>query len=135
MLSSEILEEQFGPTRLVILKQNSKQRIIETLAKDTKQVLELSVVTFDQENIHTFQEIHKKVIAGTSIGKAYKQAGVSFTRKVNSTVRTILPAVLEAEFNQKGLTTIVEVDIYVGKQKIHYCHILEIYSPDVAWPK
>jgi hypothetical protein len=133
MLSSEILEKQFGPTRLVILKQNSRQRVVETVVVDTEQVLELSVVTFDTQNVHTFPEIHKEIMAGTSMGKAYKKAGVSFNRVVKSIVHSPLPAVLESEFDQKGLGTIIEVDILVGKQKAHYCHILEIYSSAVKW--
>ncbi len=133
MLSSEILEKQFGPTRLLILKQNSKLRIIETLSEDSEQVLELSLVTFDQKNTHAFPGIHKKIVAGSSMGKAYKQAGVTFIRKIQSIVHTTLPPILESEFSQKGIATIVELDVFIGKQKLHYCHILEIYSPVVVW--
>lgn len=135
MLSSEILEEQFGPTRLLVLKQNSQQRIIETLTLDTDQVLELSLVTFDPQNVNAFPKIHKKIMSGISMGKAYKQAGISFKRVANSVVHTTLPTELQSEFDQKGLGTIVDVDIFVGEQNVHYCHILEIYSPAVSWPK
>lgn len=135
MLSSEILEEQFGPTRLVVLKQNKKLRIIETVTKDSEQILELSMVTFDKQNIHTFPEVHKEILAGQSMGMAYKNAGIRFIREITSTIHAQLPLELESEFNQKGLATIVEVDIFVGEQKAHYCHILEIYSPAVTWPE
>jgi len=133
MLSSEILENQFGPTRLVVLKQNSTHRIIETVASDNKQVLELSIVTFDKENVDIFPDVHAEIIAGASIGKAFKKASVRFIRKINSTTHIPLPAILSSEFNQKGLATIVDVDIFVGEQKAHYCHILEVYSPAVSW--
>jgi len=135
MLSSEILENQFGPTHLVVLKQNSTHRIIETVASDSEQVLELSIVTFDKENVDIFPDVHVEIMAGASMGKAFKKAGIRFIRKINSTSHTRLPVILSSEFNQKGLATIVDVDIFVGEQKAHYCHILEIYSPAVTWPE
>jgi hypothetical protein len=134
MLSSDILEEQFGPTRLVILKQDSQHRIIKTVSIASGEVLELSLVTFDSNSAAIFPDIHQKVLLGYSMGKAYREAHISFIRDVQSITHNPLPPKLKSHFDQSGSATIVDVDIYVGKEKTHYCHILELYSSIVSWP-
>jgi hypothetical protein len=134
MLSSDILEEQFGPTRLVILKQDSQHRIIKTVSIASGEVLELSLVTFDSNSAAIFPEIHQKVLLGYSMGKAYREAHIPFIRDVRSITHNPLPPRLASYFDQSGSATIVDVDIYVGKAKTHYCHILEIYNATVTWP-
>lgn len=135
MLSSDILEQQFGKTYLVILHQDSSKRIIETLASSDQSVLELSIVTFASPTPKQFTSVHQAVIDGTSMGKAFKNAGIRFERTVNSIRHATLPPDLVQEFNHDGTATIIDVDIFVGDSKQHYCHILEIYSPKVIWPE
>lgn len=134
MLSSDILEQQFGATKVVIIKQTSGYRIIKTVANTNGQTLELSLVTFTR-NTARFPDIHKKIIKGSSIGKAFKQAGVSFVRTVHSITHAPLQPTLQSSFNDTRLATIVDVDIYVGDDMVHYCHIIEIYSSEVDWPQ
>jgi hypothetical protein len=133
MLSSEILEKQFGPTKLVIAKQNDAYRIIKTIAIRTGDVLELSFVTFDQKNISAFSHIHQQILDGESMGKAFKQAEVTFTRIENSVSRNVAPPAVASVFNADGQATIVDVAIYVGDEQTHNADIIEIYSPKVTW--
>ncbi len=135
MLSSDILEQQFGETQLMILHQNQSKRIIETIASSDKSVLELSIVTFNTASLTYFADVHQTVVGGVSMGKAFKNAGIQFERKVNSIVHSALPPDLAKEFNHDGVATIIDVDIFAGDSKQHYCHILEIYSPKVIWPE
>ncbi|MDB5167060.1 MAG: hypothetical protein JWN26_205 [Candidatus Saccharibacteria bacterium] len=135
MLSSDILEQQFGPTKLVIVFQDFKHRIIQTITKQNHKVLELSLVTFDQSNVNTFAVIHQKILGGDSMGKTFKDADVNFVRDIHFINHEIIPSNIQATFDQVGQATIIDVDILVGPNLIHYCHITEIYSPSVVWPK
>ncbi len=134
MLSSDILEQQFGPTQLVVVMHSSLYRIIQTIAVNNDEVLELSLVTFDPEGIRLFPHIHKTIENGESMGKAYRNANVAFTRTVRSVNSGSLPKSLQAHFTSTGLATIVEVDVFIGEDKTYYCHVLELYSPAVDWP-
>jgi hypothetical protein len=134
MLSSNVLERQFGETRVVIMKQNTDYRIIKTIAVSSNEILELSLVTFDQNTV-PFPDIHQQIIDGASIGKAFEHAGVPFIRTTHSVIREHIPKQLQLYPTDKMPATIVDVDIYVGDEAIHYCHILEIYSPIVNWPQ
>lgn len=133
-LSSDILQQQFGETQLIILNQNTQYRVIETITTADKTVLELSLVTFDQANVHVFSDIHQAILAGESIGATYKKAGILFKRNVTAINHTLLPAIFAAYFNTQEAATVIEVGILVGPEQIHYCSILEIYSPAVRWP-
>jgi hypothetical protein len=134
MLSSDILEQQFGHTHIIVIQQNDQFRIIQTIAANSGEVLEVSLVRFDQSNINSFPDVHRQIIAGSSMGKAYKKASVPFVRNVISTTKSHLPPGLQSHFGVSGPATIIEVDIYVGTDKTHYCNILEVYSPKVTWP-
>lgn len=133
--SSDILKQQFGSTRLIVLDQNSEYRIIKTIASDDNSVLELSLVTFDQPNVNTFPDVHQTILAGESIGTAYQNAGILFKRNVTVIQHVTLPSSIASYFKSHEKATVVEVDIRVGPQQIHYCSILEIYSPAVRWPE
>jgi len=135
MLSSDILEQQFGPTELVIVSQNKKHRIIRTIATQSHAVLELSIVTFDTINTTLFPEIHKQILQGSSMGKAFKDAGIKFVRDVHFVTRSVIPANIQTIFASQDSATIIDVDILIGPDKTHYCHITEIYNPIVSWPK
>jgi hypothetical protein len=134
MLSSDILEKQFGQTKLTIVRQNDKHRIIKTVAVRNRQTLELSLVTFDAVGITLFPEIHNTILSGRSMGKAFRDANISFIRDTHSVTKVVLPTNLDSYFLGAGHATIVDVDIVVGNHNTHYCHIIEIYSPLVTWP-
>lgn len=134
MLSSDILEQQFGPTKVIIIKQNSYIRVINTVVADRGQVLELSMVRFDASGANKYSHIHANIVAGESIGKAFRAAGVEFIRKTQYQTTSSLPDKIQKQFGVKGMPTIVGVSIFVGKPQIHYCDIFEIYSPLVKWP-
>ena len=133
MLSSDILEQQFGPTELVIVSQNKKHRTIQTIATQSRAVLELSIVTFDTMNITLFPEIHEQILQGSSMGKAFRDAAIEFVRDVHFVTRNVIPAKIQTMFSSQDAATIIDVDILVGPNKSHYCHITEIYNPIVAW--
>jgi len=134
MLSSDILEQQFGPTELVIVSQNKKHRTIQTIATQSRAVLELSIVTFDTMNITLFPEIHEQILQGSSMGKAFRDAAIEFVRDVHFVTRSVIPANIQTIFTNQNAATIIDVDILIGPDKIHYCHITEIYNPIVVWP-
>jgi hypothetical protein len=136
MLSSDILEHQFGATHLELLYQSPSQktRIIQTVASLTGQIVELSLVRFDPEGAASFPEIHKKVSDGESMGKSFKQAAVPFRRNPHSTIQSQLPASFNERFGSNRLATVVELEIFVGEQKSHYADVLETYNPLVQWP-
>lgn len=135
ILSSDILAQQFGATRLVILRQNDNYRIIQTIASDSNVVLELSLVTFNQVNVQAFPTVHQAIIEGESIGVAYQKEGILFKRHTAAINHILLPAKLAKYFSTKEPATVIEVDILVGPRQTHYCSILEIYSPAVQWPE
>ncbi len=134
-LSSDILKQQFGSTKLIILDQNSEYRIIKTIASADNSVLELSLVSFDQPNVNAFPDVHQTILAGESIGTAYQNAGILFKRNVTAIQHVTLPGSIASYFKSHEKATVVAVDICVGPQQTHYCSILEIYSPAVRWPE
>lgn len=134
-LSSDILEEQFGPTRLSVLAQNKTHRIIQTISEQTSAVLELSLVSFSKDTEILYPQIHQVIYNGTSMGKAFTEAGVVFHRSVSSVTKSMLPSSIARYFSETGLATIVELRVFVGEKSTHYCDIIEIYSPAVVWPE
>lgn len=135
ILSSDILEAQFGPTTLEVLWQDKKTRFITTKSTASGQLLELSWVTFSEAGIAAFPDIHAYVTAGASMGKAFSEKGLVFERQTRGTYHSAhLHPTLTQYFNKPGLATIVDVSVKVGTQKIPYADILEIYSPAVVWP-
>lgn len=133
MLSSDILEQQFGPTDLHVLQQTDSYRIIQTINRSDKSVLELSFVTFDKTT--TYPAIHQAVRSGTSMGKAFRDANVEFVREIRSVRWSNMSEKLQSYFSSSKPVTIVEVSIFVGTEHIHYCDIIEVYHPSVSWPQ
>lgn len=133
MLSSDILENQFGKTSLHILKQTDDYRIIQTISKDDGSILELSFVTF--VNATVYSDIHQRILDGTSMGRAYRDANIPFERSVRSIRHAMIPQEIAQYIPSSHPSTIVEVSIFVGAEKNHYCDIVEIYSPEVHWPQ
>jgi hypothetical protein len=133
-LSSDILEQQFGPTEIGILLQDDTTRIICTKTIAASQVLELSKVTFVHDGVSKFPAIHQEILRGQSMGKAFRAHDVAFVRKVQSVQRTPLPEAFSRRFQSNGPATVVEVSILVGEGETLYATILETYSPKVVWP-
>jgi len=134
LLSSEILEKQFGPTELNVLYEDGTSRIITTSAKSSGQVLEVSQARFIPAGIAKFPSVHQAVVAGMSMGKAFRSAGINFVRQQQTAYKYDLPANFGNLFGQDGQATIVAVSILVGPEQTPYAEILETYSPVVRWP-
>ncbi len=134
VLSSDILEQQFGPTQILILYQDHAVRIICTQATATKQILELSLVTFTAARKQAYAFVHATIQAGYSMGKAFREAGIPFVRDVQSMQQQELPSNFERLYKDKAAATIIVTDILVGQEQTSYAHILETYSPAVRWP-
>ncbi len=137
-LSSDILERQFGPTEIAILRQDAALRIICTKAVADGRVLELSYVRFKQASAFRFEEAHQAVLSGTSMGKAFRAGGLAFVREERSVYRQAaraLPKVFRDRFQAQGTAVIVDVMIRVGNDATPYAEILEVYSPAVSWPQ
>lgn len=132
-LSSDILEQQFGPTRLQIITQRHLERIICTLDA-SGQRLELSYVHFLPAIVEQYTEIYQQIETGKSVGKAFREAGVAFRRDDQSTQSLALTATLAKWFGQQGQATAVQTRIYVGDQRLHVADIFELYNPTVTWP-
>lgn len=138
MLSSDILERQFGPTELEVLYQRDLRRIIRTKVAASGQVLELSQVSFKPEGVSAFADVHRQVMDGMSMGKAFAGQGVAFrrqTRGVHIYQSDRLPAGFAGQFASEGPATVVEVSIFAGPDGIPYADILEVYNPVVKWPE
>lgn len=123
ILSSDILEEQFGPTEIEIVSQDDSKRVIRTKVIGSGQVLEESVVQFLPEGVAQFPQTHQTVMDGLSMGKAFRKDNIDFVRRVREVSR------------QPGKETVVSVLIMVGPNKTPYAEILETYSPEVNWPE
>lgn len=135
MLSSDVLEAQFGPTTIDVLYQSDTERIIQTRVISTGKILELSWVKFDLSNIHKFAQAHKEVMAGESIGKVFRSRGIEFERIQAAAAKLLLPKYFNAQFQTKQPSTVVKVRVYVTSEKVHYCDILETYNPLIKWPE
>jgi hypothetical protein len=134
-LSSDMLEQQFGPSELEILLQEGMTRIICTKATASGLVLELSQVTFIKTGITEFPEAHHAVVAGQSMGKAFRAHEINFRRQVKRVCRLSLPNTFKQWFGSGDLATVVSVSILVGPDLSPYADILEVYSPAVRWPR
>jgi hypothetical protein len=136
LLSSDILERQFGPTILEVLWQDDATRLIATKVKATGQVLELSQVVFNEPGIAGFPEVHREVVAGKSMGKAFAERAIPFKRQVHAAYRYDqhdLPGSFSERFGAELPPTVVDVSILVGPDSTPYADILEVYSPEVSW--
>jgi hypothetical protein len=135
--SSDVLEDQFGPTTLQVLRQDKTERLVCTITSDGR-ILELSWVRFNLAGAAAFSGVHQNVMAGKSIGKAFRDHGVPFRRRTRSVQRYPsgkLPARISKLFEADGSATVVDVSVLAGSSGTPYADILEVYSPRVAWPQ
>jgi hypothetical protein len=128
-----VLESQFGPTKIEILYQVDSTRVIATKTIYSEKVLELSLVEFITSGVDTFPEIHKEILLGKSIGKAFKDSGIEFYRNTHHEYKLILSDKIQNIFTSDRPSNVVDVTINVGPNRIPYARILEAYSPDVIW--
>lgn len=133
-LSSDILEEQFGPTVLDVVYQDDTRRIIQTRSASDNRILELSYVRFDLSGAHAFAQIHQKVRAGMSMGKAFREAEVQFARETAAVFRSQVPVIFQEKFTTTDMPWITNTNIVVGPTPVHYAAVLEMYHPVVQWP-
>lgn len=131
-LASDVLERQFGLCTLTVLQQDESTRFIsvENAEGDT---LELARVDFTEKGIQEFADTHNAIVGGKSMGKAFRDEGIEFTRELTLARRQTLPDNLRTRFDLGGLATVMLLDIYVGTQSVRYAQILEVYSPEVNW--
>jgi hypothetical protein len=134
VLSSDILEQQFGPTTVEVLRQDEHARLICTKVIATGQVLEISSTTFIKAGANEFPAVHQAVLDGQSMGKAFRAAGVDFVRQTKTTYKRIPAPEFADWFASNKPATVVEVTILVGPHKTPYATILETYSAAVHWP-
>lgn len=132
VISSDVLEQQFGTTSLQVIEQGDHERIITTSAESTDAVLEISWVRFKNTNTH--RDIQKRIRAGTSMGKAFRSQNIPFTRKIVVSGKVAAPPFAQNLFQSKAEVTLVEISVYVGLEQTHYADITELYAPEVDWP-
>src|SRR5689334_21544837 len=119
VLSSDVLEAQFGPTDVEVLLQNEDERITSTATIKNgipDQTLEISQVRFKEEGAAKFPDVHQAVIEGQSIGKALRAAGVALSRSVYAGYKYSLPANFNRCFGSNKPATVFGVKILVGHQ-------------------
>jgi hypothetical protein len=133
VLSSDILEGQFGPTKVEILRQDDSDRIICTKSIETGQTLEISHVEFIAEGVSQFPKVHRNIVDGQSMGKAFRAAGVPFVREVYAGYSYDLPDGFKQYFQIDRPAAVLRVRILVGREQLPYADILETYHPDVDW--
>lgn len=135
ILSSDILEVQFGPTAVAVLHQDAGLRIIATYVKASGRILEVSRVNFVPGGVKKFPDAHQAVLAGVSMGKAFREADIGFIRKTKAVYKQALPGGFRRWFGDDRPATVVAVSILAGPDKTPYAEILETYSPAVRWPE
>lgn len=134
ILSSDVLEAQFGTTAVEVLYQDMQTRVICTKVVSSGQILELSRVEFVPAGVAAFVAIHRSIVAGQSMGKAFQAHGIAFVRETRSVCRCTLPDGFNHRFGSTAQACVMVVAIFVGDHKTPYAHILETYSPEVTWP-
>lgn len=132
-LSSDILQEQFGPTSLEVILQSSDERIIQTVAED--KVLEVSYVQFTPASKQKFPETTKALERGASMGQAFRDAGIVFRRSTRFVSKIASSRLFSELFGGGEFVWVVGVDIAVGDAQYEYASIIEFYNPRVAWPE
>ena len=132
-LSSDILGAQFGPTSLLVMFQAGNERVIQTRAKDV--VLELSYVQFSNTSRQQFPAVTHAIEAGESMGRVFRDTGVTFTRHTRFVTKIAPLAFLSELFASDEPVWAIKVDITAGSGDSEFASIIEFYNPLVAWPE
>lgn len=131
-LSSDILERQFGPTELDVMFHGELTRIIATRTVGDGRVLEISRVVFDPEAAAAFPDAYQDMLAGESMGKAFRARGYEFERNIKSAFTCDLPEAFARWFGDNHNATVVELATTADSRPV--ATILETYRPEVSWP-
>jgi len=134
-LSSDILEQQFGPTTVKVLRQDNAVRVIQTVVTKNQQILELSLVRFEPAGIAAFPEVHATIKSGQSMGKAFRAKGIKFLREEEFACYHAVPLAIQKMFDTERPALMVGVSVLVGPSKILYATIVETYTGTVTWPR
>lgn len=134
VLSSDILERQFGPTELEIMFQDEMTRIICTKAAGDGRVLEVSWVVFASDAATNFPEPYQDMLAGESMGKAFRSHEIKFQRKIKNSYTYDLPPAYQRWFGDAQDATVVDLSILAGPNQRLFAEVLETYRPGTIWP-
>lgn len=134
VLSSDILERQFGPTEVKILLQDETTRVIATKAAGDGRILEVSWVVFASDAVASFPGPYQDMLAGKSMGKAFRAHGMEPHREVNNAFTYDLPAPFYRWFAGTHDATVVGLSILAGPNQKFFAEVLETYRPEVEWP-
>lgn len=131
-LSSDILQQQFGPTSLFVVFQAGDERIVQTVAGD--KILELSCVRFDTIGRQQFPVVTHAIDNGASMGQAFRDAKIPFTRRTAFVSKIAASQFFKDIFTDSSPLWVVGVDVLVGGKNTPYASIVEFYNPLVVWP-
>ncbi|NNE03770.1 MAG: hypothetical protein HKN52_11480 [Eudoraea sp.] len=134
-LHTELLENLFGPIRLVIAKQENELRIVH-LYDPNNISRTLGVVRFKNYNTAIIKETHKRILQGELLGKTLMEAKIPCVKSYVSTVNVELPEWLKEDFNTtNGTTSAVysQITIFdqVQNKSFLYAELFEIIPPDI----
>lgn len=131
VLSSDLLEAQFGPTELLVLHDDGMERVIGTNSA-SGQHLELSLVRFRIEMSRAHPAVWRQLQAGSSMGAAFRQAGFDFQRTDQQAYQLRLPEPLSQWFGSLAPATVIQLVVVANTQPL--ADVFEIYHPEVRWP-
>lgn len=134
VLSSDILERQFGPTEVDVMLQDETTRIICTKAVGDGRVLEVSWVVFASDAAANFPKPYQDMLAGESMGKAFRAHGVKLQRNIRDSYTYDLPATFHRWFGDTNDATVVDLSILAGPNHTPFAEVLETYRPGTIWP-
>lgn len=133
-LSSDVLERQYGPTELEVMFQDEMTRIIAARAVGDGRVLEISRVVFAPDAAANFPEPYQAMLAGESMGKAFRSRGFKFNREIKSAFTCDLPPAFDRWFGGTHDATVIDLAVRVGPNDTPLATVLETYRPEVKWP-
>lgn len=133
ILSSDFLEEEFGPTELEVLywNEDTLTRVSCTKVIETGQVVEVSLVVFDPRGTATYPEVHQTVLDGASMGKAFRAAGIRRHRETKSAYAYHLPEVFGHWFGSEEVGIVANTMFSVGPEHTPYAELLETFTSSV----
>lgn len=137
-LHTDVLEEKYGLISAEIVDQSSDIRKIHLVDQDG--ISRTFAITFfsEQKNSAELKKIHRKIIEGMPIGKAFRMSGYGIRKNVVDVSILKIPNWLkkkfavESDFAKSRLS-----EFYAkrtGEEAFVYGLVVEIYSPDFRTP-
>jgi len=133
VLSSDALERQYGPLIFEVLRQDEAGRIISNTAEGTGKVVELSRIVFRPEGVERFPEVHARILAGISMGTAFRDARLYPGRRIHASSRYDqrgLPEVFARRFDNHEAPIVTDLTLVAGPDGTPYADILEVFRPE-----